>query len=172
MKPLRPLGTALLLLAAALAAYVGLRIYVNNTNIAVANLVAEVKMRSDENARIAAARAATGTLAAREEEVASYFVPQSSIVAFINDLQSRGAALGAAVDITSVATAGAAKHPALAVAADIRGSFDAVMRTVGSIEYAPYDVSVTSLTLGYDGKGAWVAQMTILVVSAPPASAS
>ena len=54
----------------------------------------------------------------------------------------------------------------------ITGTFDGVMRTVGTIEYGPDAVSVAKLTVTALEKGSWQANMDILVgsrIDAPPA---
>jgi hypothetical protein len=73
--------------------------------------------------------------------------------------------------VLSVAASHTAAHPSLELTLTVTGTFDAVMRTVGAIEYAPYDLSITGLDLGQTDKNAWHADVTLLVGSAA-ASAS
>ena len=89
------------------------------------------------------------------------------MVAFIDTLEGRGRSLGATVNVLSVSTGGDSAHPTLELTLSIKGSFDAVMRTVGSIEYAPYAISISSLLVGKDVKESWMANLKMRVASVP-----
>ena len=65
------------------------------------------------------------------------------MVGFINGLEAQGQALGTTVSVLSV-SAGTGKQPTFMLSLTIEGTFDTVMRTVGVIEYAPYDISLYS----------------------------
>ncbi|MDO8408363.1 MAG: hypothetical protein Q7S95_04010 [bacterium] len=169
MKPIISFAISVTLLTLAIIGYAGFRNVVADKSIAVASLSKQIQQRSDATSRIAAARSALGELAGNEKAVKNYFVPQAGVVSFINDLQDRGSALGTTVDIASVAAASDPLRPALKLTISVRGTFDAVMRTLGSIEYAPYDLSIKKLSLSLDTKSMWVASAD-LSVGSPPAS--
>jgi|SRR3989344_9165169 len=165
--PLTTVGISLTLLVVALGGYVFARTVVDAESASVAELGSQIDVQSKNAHRIASARAALAELAGDEATVQSYFVGAAGVVAFINDLQSRGQALGATVDVESVAATTAREaRPALLLALTIKGPFDSVMRTVGSIEYAPYDISITGLTLALDATDVWRASMNLSVGSA------
>ena len=171
-----------LILLAAVGVYAALKIAVNDKSLAVANLSRQIEAKNVESARLSAVREQLSALANDEAAVEAYFVPESSVVALIDELQGRGRALGASVEIASVAaTPGASgARPTIAIALSATGPFDAVMRTIGSIEYAPYDLHATGVTLseGLDGK-TWSANLNLSVgssvtgvVAAPPGPAT
>ena len=90
------------------------------------------------------------------------------MVAFINDLEARGRVQGVAVNVLSVSAGGETKQPTLTLVLTVQGTFDAVMRTVGAIEYAPYALSISGLSLGQDGKDikdSWRADLKLRVGS-------
>ena len=165
MKSITSFVISITLLAIALTGYVSFRNVVADKSVAIAFLAGEIQQRSAATSRIAAARSALVELAGNEVAVQNYFVPQASVVSFINDLQDRGSVLGTTVDIASVAATSDKQHPMLRLAINIHGTFDAVMRTLGSIEYAPYDLSITRLSLNLDAEGAWVASADLSVGS-------
>lgn len=112
-----------------------------------------------------ATRVILNTIATQQSSMQSYFVSESNIVGFISDLESQGQALGSTVTVRSVSTGTKGNNPTLVLALTVDGSFDSVMRTVGAIEYAPYDLTVSALSLSAVGKKSWHADMTIAVGS-------
>lgn len=134
-------------------------------SIAVTTLQNKIDAKTESISRATATRAALEEITGDEAAVQGYFVPETGVVAFIDDLQSRGRQLGARVDVLSVSVAGGTVHPALMLTLTATGTFDAVMRTVGAIEYAPYDISILTLSSGEINKGAWHADLTLSVGS-------
>ena len=167
---MRPPRVALIvvpsILVLALMSYFALRSIVAQKSVEVAGLQRYIAIKSESVTRMATARSVLGELAGAEAEIKGYFVPQTGVVSFIDDLQARGRALSTEVSISSV-SADTHGGSTLLLTLAIKGSFDAVMRTVGSIEYAPYDLSTTGLSLALDSKGQWIANMTMVVGSAP-----
>ncbi|KND51180.1 MAG: hypothetical protein ABA06_02610 [Parcubacteria bacterium C7867-001] len=140
-----------------------------------ATLTQSVSEKNDEVARIAVARAAFASVVSNEDAINSYFVSQTGIVAFLEELQAKGKPFGASVDVVSVSADNATKPPHLTIALKIDGSFDAVMRTVGALEYAPRDLVVNDLTLtsSMGEKGTtWTATGAITVGTRAPQTAS
>ena len=131
----------------------------------VAELQNSIIAKTETVNRIAATRATLAGIANDEAVVQDYFVPEASVVAFIDSLQSHGKALGTAVSVLSVSTVGTTALPALALSLNIKGTFDALMRTIGSIEYSPYDLSISALEVVQDGKDNWHADLKLLVGS-------
>lgn len=132
---------------------------------AVADLQSQIDAKTKTAGRIAVARVALSEIAGDETAVQSYFVPETGVVAFINDIEARGIVQKAVVSVLSVSKDATGAHPILTFTLSITGTFDAVLRTVGTIEYAPYDLSLASLSLGQDDKNAWHANAVLLVGS-------
>jgi len=135
----------------------------------VADVQNQITVATENVSRITAARAALAEIAGDEAKVQDYFVSESGVVAFINALESIGLAEKAPVSVLSVGAGGTPVRPTLQLSLSLRGTFDAVMRTVGAIEYSPYDLSVTSLSVGQEAKDSWHATLSIVVGSVPPA---
>ena len=93
------------------------------------------------------ARTAAASLDSNEATVKSFMVKKDSIVSFIESLQSTGKGLGSGVQVVSVTDDKANGHPRISLSLLITGSFDSVMRTVGTLENSPYDATLTNLTL-------------------------
>lgn len=102
-------------------------------------------------------------LALEEAAVGQYFVNEDNVPGFINALEARVRAQGATISIASVSRSGTATEPALALALTVTGSFEQVMRTVGSIEYIPYATKLTSVNVVYDPAGTWRADVRLSV---------
>ncbi len=145
---------------------------VSSKSAEVAGLQDQITTESENLSRIASARVALAEIAGDEKTIQGYFVSEADVVSFINDLEQRGLAEKAVVHVLSVSKGGSAAHPALLVALTIKGTFDSVMRTVGDIEYAPYALSISSLSVGKDDKNAWHADLNVTVgsVSQTPAA--
>ncbi|MBU6490819.1 hypothetical protein KGQ25_01480 [Patescibacteria group bacterium] len=166
-----------LILAAALciASIIGYGVWytvVAAQSAAVANLENQISTKIQIVSRVSSAQTALAGIAGDEAAVQSYFVPETGVVAFINDLEARGRVLKADVSVLSVSSGGTKTHPTFAFIIVVKGPFDAVMRTVGAIEYAPYALSLSSLSLGQDPTGDWSASLNLLVGSVPPAAAT
>lgn len=130
----------------------------------VASLQNQIDAKSETMSRIASARAALTEISGAEVSLQNYFVPETNMVAFIDGLQTEGNAQGVALNVLSV-SAGTGDQPMFILALTIKGTFDAVMRTVGVIEYTPYYVSTSGLSLVKNDKDNWQADLKLLVGS-------
>lgn len=145
---------------------------VSNKSQQVADLQAQIDDANKNVNRIASARAALAEIANDEVNVQSYFVPEAGVVTFINNLEQLGSAQKAAVKVLSVSTSGSTTQPTLLLTLSVTGTFDSVMRTVGAVEYAPYDLSITRLAVAQVDKDSWQASLSLTVGSAPAAATS
>ncbi|MEK7086166.1 MAG: hypothetical protein AAB709_00900 [Patescibacteria group bacterium] len=165
----------ILVLAASLLISAGYGIWyaaVSNKSNDVAELQNKITTATETVARIASARAALAEISSDEAKVRSYFVSETEVVAFINNLESRGLAQGAPIQVLSVSTSGSSARPTLLLTLAAQGTFDAIMRTVGAIEYAPYDLTISSLSIEQDAKDAWQATLNLIVGSVPVKAAT
>ncbi|MHB0865579.1 MAG: hypothetical protein ACYC1Y_01610 [Minisyncoccota bacterium] len=156
---------ALAVFAAVLFGYGVWYTVVSNKSGEVADLQNQIVAASENMSRIASTRAAFAEIAGDEAKVQNYFVSESGVVAFINNLEALGAAQKATVSVLSVSTGGSSSRPVLLLSITIKGTFDAVMRTVGVIEYAPYNLSVSTLSIGKDSQKNWQADVNLIVGS-------
>lgn len=171
-SPLVHLLIAIAVMLGTIVAYGTWYSVVSNESAVVASIQDQITTASENMKRIAAARAALAEIAGDEAKVRSYFVSEDSVVSFIDSLQSTGKNLKADVAVQSVAKGGTPAQPTLAFVLSVSGTFDAVMRTIGAIEYAPYDVIVTSLSVSEDDKHVWHSTVNLTVGSAPPKRAT
>ena len=136
-------------------------------SVEAARLSTEIDAKSLESSRIASAKTALATLDAQESGVGQYFVETKEIVPFLESLESTGKALGAAVTVASVSADTNGAHPHLTLSLKIAGSFDSVLRTLGAIEYGPYDSELLSLTFDTPRQegttGSWTATATFSI---------
>ncbi len=102
-----------------------------------------------------------------EASITGYFVDTDDVVDFLGSLQATGNAQGAKVEVVSVSAEPARPHGVLVLALRITGTFDSVLRTLGAIEYQPYDTTLMGLTLDTTDGGAaarqWEAAATLRV---------
>ncbi len=138
---------------------------VDAKSVAVATLESQVIAKTTTVNRVASSRASLAGIRGDEVTIWNYFVPETGVVAFIDALQVRGEARGATVDVLSVSSAGTATpEQSLVLSLSVSGTFGAVMGTVGAIEYAPYNLRISELSIT-KGKDEWRASLTILVGS-------
>ncbi len=161
------LAIAFAVCVTAFATYGFLYAAVSAKSVAVAHLESEIATAIEATSRAASMRAALAKIMSDEAIMQSYFVPEIGVVTFINDLEARGRLQGTVVNVLSVSAGGEMKQPTLMLALTINGTFDAMMRTVGAIEYAPYALSILGLSLGQDGKDGWRADLKLRVGSLP-----
>lgn len=139
---------------------------------AVANLQSRITAKAETVSRIISARAALAEISGNEAVVQSYFVPETGVVAFIDGLEALGKAQGTVVSILSVSAGAVGAQPTFMLSLTVKGAFDAVMRTVGAIEYAPYDLSISGLSLMRNDKNDWQADLKLLVGSVSTATST
>ena len=139
---------------------------ISGKSIAVASLEQQILSKTETASRVSSAHAALAEISGDEAAVQAYFVSQTQVVPFIDSLQTTGTNLGTKVEVLSVSQKPSTGRPALAIALSVLGSFDAVMRTVGAIEFAHYDLTVDTFGLSKDvSVDLWRANMTLTVGS-------
>jgi len=138
---------ALLFLLACCAGYGSWYAVLSGRSAEAADLAQQIQSKDEDAARLKAAKTALASIQSDEALIGNYFVSTSDVVPFLEGLQATGSHLGANVVIASVSADTLAGRPTLALTLQITGSFDAVLRTLGRVEYAPYFVSVSDLSL-------------------------
>lgn len=162
-----PFIIALVLFALSSAGYVFAYQSMSNESAEAIDLQGQIRTKSAETTRAAEARGQLEKIAEDESVVNVHQVAPSDIVSFLTALQNAGAGVGSTVTVNSVAADPASKAaPRLTLMLSIAGSFEAVSRTLGSIEYGPYDTQLTSLTVAsapVASSTAWSANATLSV---------
>lgn len=140
------LVAALVVFAAVLGVYGFWYSLVGKASVEAASLSEEIRTKSQDSARVAAAKAALESLAEDEAAMRAYLVREKDIVPFLGTLEDTGASLGSGVEVVSVSAESKGERSQLQLSLKITGSFDAVLRTLGAIEYGPYDSAIQSVT--------------------------
>lgn len=138
-----------------------------NKSAETASLQNQIDTKNETAGRIAAARTALSEIAGDEEAVRSYFVSETEVVSFIGALEARARAQSASMKVLSVSVDNSSKQPSLLLSLSMSGTFDSVMRTIGAIEYAPYDLAISRLSLAKEEKKIWNANVELVVASVP-----
>lgn len=171
-SPLIHLAIALVICALALSGYgLAYRAILTKTSD-IAALDGSIAAKTASINHLTTTRAALSEITSYEEAIQSYFVSENGVVGFIDNLEALGRAQGTKVNVLSVSPDSGAQQSALGFSISITGTFDAVMRTVGAIEYAPYAISISTLSVGQDAKNAWHADLAFRVGSIAGATAT
>ncbi|MSU74811.1 hypothetical protein EXS57_03485 [Candidatus Kaiserbacteria bacterium] len=134
-------------------------------SVAVASLESRVVAKTTRADQIASSRASLTKIANDEAVIQNYFVPETKIVDFIDLLQARGKEQEASIEVLSVSSAGTGTtKSSLTLKLAINGTFSAILRTIGVIEYAPYAITVSGLSITQTKEG-WRADVDLLVGS-------
>lgn len=159
------------LLAAVLGAYGLWYASVGKLSVEAAALAESIRTKSQESARVAAARVALASLSADEAAMRAYLVREQDIVSFLGTLEETGASLGSNVEVVSVGADTKDERGRLVLSLKITGSFDAVQRTLGAFEYGPYDSAIQSVTFDTvrteAGNAGWTAVATFTLGTQP-----
>jgi len=118
-----------------------------------AQLEQQLTQKNQTSAQIAKAKTELVSLASDETTINQYFVSTNNVVPFLEQLQSTGKYLGSNVQVASVSATPGTPYGHLSLSLSITGSFNAVLRTIGAIEYGPYDTTVTTLTFDSTDNG-------------------
>lgn len=167
-RTLIELVVAFLVLASVLGAYAFWYVAVGKARDEAAALSKQIQTKTLESARVTEAKDALALLAADEASMREYFVSTQDIVPFLGMLERKGTALGSSLEVVSVSSDTVAGRERILLSLKITGSFDAVLRTLGAIEYGPYDSAVSNVTfdtaVGEPGvASAWTAVGTFSV---------
>lgn len=133
-----------------------------------AGLSQSIATKTETAQRANALEAALAQLESSQSTVEGYFISESNIVSFLGELQTLGTDIGSKVSVVSVGAPSSKSSQTLSVSLTIDGSFDAVMRTIGAIENAPYAISVVSAVVSSRSdvtSTSWSAALTIAVGS-------
>ncbi len=170
-KPLIHLVIAFVVLAVAATGYVFWYARVTALEQETAELATKAAQAERAAADIASARSALSKLVADEAFFGSYFVSTSTVVSYLENLETNGDQLGSLVEVVSVTPVGSAR---LSISFRATGSFASVMRTLGAIEFGPYDASMMNLTLDTNAgsEGKWMATGVVSVGMNPAATAA
>lgn len=171
--PYAHIAAAGLLLLLSVGAYAFWFRHVNALSAEAAQLSTELRTRGDAGSRASSLRRAIGEIERQEGEVYRRFVGSDTIVTYLEGVEATAESLGASVEVVSVGNASAKRDQLVQLQMSLRitGTFDAVMRTLGAIEYQAYDTTLSSLTLDTppQADAGWTAAATFLV-GMPPAA--
>lgn len=145
-KPLIHAVIAFVALLIAIGGYAYWHYLVSTKSAEAESLGNDIATAIAESEQAAATRAALESLATDEAALRGYFIATDDIVPFLEVLETTGRNLGADVEVAAVSDAPGADGR-ITLSLRITGSFDAVLRTVGAIEYGPYDSRVENLTI-------------------------
>lgn len=126
------------------------------------SLQSQIQAKTEMAASAQAAKSQLTKALSDQASITGYFISTSDIVSYLGTLQNTGTKYGAKVEVVSVTSQPAQPHTLLQLSLRITGPFDSVERTLGAIEFEPYDTTVTSVTLDTPG-GARVPQWTAAV---------
>lgn len=152
-------------LALALSAYAAWYGKVGEESANAVALAQKIEEAKQQGSQARAAKEELARASANEAAITGYFVDTKDVVPFLETLQSTGTRLNSKVEVVSVSSEPAKPHARLLLSLRITGSFDSVMRTLGTIEYQPYDTTIQSLTLDTPPGEAsmWTAAVTLSV---------
>ncbi len=138
---------ALMLLVLTLGAYGYVYSRVSARSVQANSVIQQIKNQNDASVKATLAKTQLAQLSTQQAAITQYFVSTSDVVPFIEKLQAIGKFVGANVQVVSVAAAPASPYGHLNLSVSITGTFDAVSRMLGAIEYQPYNTSINSLSL-------------------------
>jgi len=141
---------------------------VSDKIIALTDIEHQVNIRKQATSRSISGRTILEELADKESMIREYFIAENTTVPFIEDLEKNSSTQGASVSVVSVAKGGTNERPVFIFNLRIKGTFNAVVRTIGIIEYGAYDSRVPSLALAKDAEDAWHADLRLEVGAKAP----
>lgn len=140
------LAVTVLILGISLGLTVVSTIAVQSETKKATELSSEISTKRAETMRVAEASAALPALVSAEQSIGTYFVRADDIVPFLGLLERQGDAQGAKVQVLSVDSNATTADRRISISLKITGSYDAVLRTLGTIEYGPNDIVLTNVT--------------------------
>ena len=157
------------MLAVAGAAYAFFYSEIGTQSVKVATIDQEIATKTKAASSEAVAKSELNSLTSEEAAINQYFISTNDVVPFLEQLQKTGKYFGANVTVQSVSATPGTPYGQLGLALTITGTFDAVLRTIGAIEYGPYDTTVSTLNFATTANGVasssptWIANTTFIV---------
>lgn len=145
--PLIHLGLALGTLLMVVGGTVGMSVFTNNIEAKSLALHQEIVEKEQEAERVARAQETLPELALSEAMMSTYILNTADIVPFLEQLEKQGKAQGTVIEVVSVQANKTTTAQRIQLSLKISGTFDAVMRTFGTLEYGPRDIEVHTVTL-------------------------
>lgn len=133
---------------------------------AAALIQAEAAYKTSLAESAPAAQAVRAEIARNERLLAEFFVSKIEIDAFVANMERKADELGLLVQEREVAFSQINGRETHTVSMTMSGTFDALMRFTGSLEYSPYDVSLDSLDLTHAQGMLWSADVAVTVGNA------
>ena len=164
-SPLVRLIVMIVLMSAVIGGYVAWYAAIVKLSVTSASIQSEIIKKTEMASRVSSARVALSEVSGEGYALQQYFVSETDVVAFIDNLEEHAKSQGSSITVRSVSKKTKSARPALALALSVEGTFDAVVRTVGIIEYFPYDISIDDFSLGRDQDGIWHAELSLVVGS-------
>jgi len=112
-----------------------------------ASLDTQIRTVSEDALRAGKARETLASLSMDEASVHAYLIRQEEIVPFLGRLEALASSLGSSLQVVSVSADTAGPRGKILISVKITGSFESVVRTLGAIEYGPYDSAIANVTL-------------------------
>lgn len=167
-RSLTHLIIAFVVLAVAAGAYGFWYYQVQGAAARAATLEAEIAATIERSVMAAEAGDTLAELAIDEAVIESYRIRLDDIVAFLETVEGTGRGLGTSVEVVTVADK-PGTDGRIALTVRILGSFDGVLRTLGAVEYGPYDSRITNLTFDTPAdSNAWTAVAALSVAVETP----
>jgi len=163
------LGAAALIFIIAVVGYGVWYAMVEGQSAAATDLANQIAQKRTDTSRAAIAKTQLTSLAADQATINQYFVSTDGVVPFLEGLQQTGTYFGANLQVVSVSAVPGKPYGHLDLSIKIVGPFNAVMRTIGAIEYEPYNTAIKGVTFNTDQQAStattptWTATMTVSV---------
>ena len=153
-RSLITLGLSVVMLVSAGTAYSLAYYWLTKSTAELTVLEQKVNAETVQVERIKRAQeGVSGGLTSDEELVQHYFLNKQELVPFLEHLQNTGKILGSTLQVNTITETKVDSRTRIQLAFTVTGSFDAVMRTLGALEFAPYDGVLTGLNLSTSNAG-------------------
>ena len=159
---LHQLIVAICICITVIAGYAVWHTVLSTMDTVIAKLESDILIKTEKANKIAATRAMLSGIAGDEAGIRDYFVPETGVAAFIDSLEAYGREQGSTVSVLSVSTESLPMRSILTISLTVKGTFESIMRTVGVIEYGPYELSISKLAVAKNDKNRWSTGLTTL----------
>lgn len=155
---------ALIAFAALSAGYVFLFQTVTAKSVELAALNASIEAHARSESRNDLTQATLAEIAAQEALIQRYLVPAVQAESFVSDLEARARSQEVSVQRLSGVSANADTHT-ISFSLALEGSFSSVMRAIGSLEYAPFELAASQVSISYKDSDKWRAEVSFAAAS-------
>jgi len=164
-KILKTASIILILNLAALAAWWGFYNEIKKRDKRVVILNQEISLADAKRKNIRNLEQTLQSISREKSEIDDAFVDDASVVRFIEDIEKLSVIADSELEINSASLPARSQDGGPEFGLNLKGSFGRLLKFLAMLEKVNYRLEIESARFGGDGKGSWILQIKLRILS-------